>query len=218
MNVCGGVVEQRGFLYRQHMLHLDDQVFGRVLYRSCSDYDDDSIIPSVNIDEIDYEQIRFVDVKLFVGCFRNHDFVTILKRLLTTDFDRSDTSIEWERYREYRTIHVNNVRPLYHLFESDEYHEFKEILNNEKDLLIDRIILEVHSCYPPSVPGTSSANLQRKIPKSFMVETFPDFPVIQFVVNDESKSNKEIVKKTFINHQYVRPCLRSNVISSERGL
>ena len=51
-----------------------------------------------------------------------------------------------------------------------------------------------------------------------MVETFPDFPVIQFVVNDESKSNKEIVKKTFINHQYVRPCLRSNVISSERGL
>ena len=107
-------------MYRQNMLHLDNLVFGRELYRSCSDYDDDSITPSVNIDEIDYEQIRFVDVKLFEGCFRNHDFVTILKRALTTDFDRSDTSIEWERYREYRTIHVNNVRPLYHLFETDE--------------------------------------------------------------------------------------------------
>ena len=200
------------------MLHLDNLVFGRELYRSCSDYNDDSITPSVNINEIDYEQTRFVDVKLFEGCFRNHDYVNILRKCLTVDFNRSNTSIEWERYREYRTIHVNNVRPLYHLFESDEYHEFKEILNNEKDLLIDRIILEVHSCYPPRVPGTSSTNLQRKIPKSFMVETFPDFPVIQFVVNDESKSNKEIVKKTFINHQYVRPCLRSSVISSERGL
>ena len=56
MNVCGGVGEQRGFLYRQNMLHLDNLVFGRELYRSCSDYDDDSITPSVNIDEIDYEQ------------------------------------------------------------------------------------------------------------------------------------------------------------------
>ncbi len=199
------------------MLHLDHRVQGGVLYRSCSDYDDDSIIPSVNIDEIDYEQIRFVDVKLFVGCFRNHDFVTILKRLLTTDFDRSDTSIEWERYREYRTIHVNNVRPIYHLFESDEYYKFKEFLNI-KDLLVDRIILEVHSCYPPRVPGTSSANLQRKIPESFMVETFPKFPVIQFVVNDGNKRNKEIIKKTFINYQYVRDSIESNVISSERGL
>jgi hypothetical protein len=203
------------------MLHLDRRVQDGVLYRSCSDYNDDSITPSVNINEIDYEQTRFVDVKLFEGCFENSDFVNILKKCLTVDFDRSDTSIEWERYREYRTIHVNNVRPLYHLFESDEYHEFKEILNNEKDLLIDRIILEVHSCYPPSVPGTSSANLQIKIPKSFMVETFPDFPVIQFVVNDGNKTDlvdKEIIKKTFINYQYVRDSIESNVISSERGL
>ena len=116
-------------MYRQNMLHLDNLVFGRELYRSCSDYDDDSITPSVNISEIDYEQIRYIDVKLFEGCFRNHDFVTILKRALTTDFDRSNVSIEWELYREFRTIHVNNG-DFYHLFESDEYHEFKEFLNN----------------------------------------------------------------------------------------
>ena len=204
-------------MYRQNMLHLDDQVFGRELYRSCSDYDDDSITPSVNISEIDYEQIRYIDVKLFEGCFRNHDFVTILKRALTTDFDRSNVSIEWELYREFRTIHVNNG-DFYHLFESDEYHEFKEFLNNEKDLLIDRIILEVVSVYPPRVPETTSANLQIKIPKSFMVDTFPEFPVIQFVVNDENKVDKEIITKTFINYQYARPCIRSYAIDSERGL
>jgi hypothetical protein len=199
------------------MLHLDNLVFGRELYRSCSDYDDDSITPSVNIDEIDYEQIRFVDVKLFEGCFRYHDFVNILKKCLTSNFDRSNTSIEWNIYREYRTIHVNNG-DFYHLFESDEYHEFKEFLNNEKDLLIDRIILEVVSVYPPSVPGTTSADLQIKIPESFMVDTFPEFPVIQFVVNDENKINKEIIKKTFINHQYARPCIKSYIIDYEKGL
>ena len=79
MNACGGVGEQRGFLYRQHMLHLDHQVRNGVLYRSCSDYDD-SITPSVNINEIDYEQIRFIDVKLFDGCFNNKDYVKILKK------------------------------------------------------------------------------------------------------------------------------------------
>ena len=42
-------------MYRQNMLHLDDRVFDKFLYRSCSDYDDDNITPSVNIDEIDYE-------------------------------------------------------------------------------------------------------------------------------------------------------------------
>ena len=199
------------------MLHLDHQVRNGVLYRSCSDYDDDSIPPSVNINEIDYEQTRYVDVKLFEGCFENSDYINILKKCLTVDFDRSDTSIEWHRYREYRTIHVNNVRPIYHLFESDEYYKFKEFLNI-KDLLVDRIILEVHSVYPPRVPETSSDNLQIKIPESFMVDTFPEFPVIQFVVNDGNKRNKEIIKKTFINYQYVRDSIESNVISSERGL
>ena len=217
MNVCGGVGEQRGFLYRQNMLHLDNLVFGRELYRSCSDYDDDSITPSVNIDEIDYEQTRFVDVKLFEGCFRNHDFVNILKKCLTVDFDRSNTSIEWNIYREYRTIHVNNG-DFYHLFESDEYHEFKEFLNNVKDLLVDRIILEVISVYPPRVPETTSADLQIKIPESFMADTFPEFPIMQFVVNDENKINKEIIKKTFINHRYVRPSIKSYIIDYEKGL
>ena len=55
-------------MYIQNMLHLDGKVLDGVLYRSCSDYDDDSITPSVNINEIDYEQTRFVDVKLFEGC------------------------------------------------------------------------------------------------------------------------------------------------------
>ena len=207
-------------MYRQNMLHLDHRVFDKFLYRSCSDYDDDNITPSVNIDEIDYEQIRFVDVKLFcpdnerpVGCFENRDFVNILKKCLTVNFDRSNTSIEWDIYRDYRTIHVTNGN-FYHLFESDLYQEFKEFLNNEKDLLIDRIILEVVSVYPPRV----SADLQIKIPESFMVDAFPEFPIIQFVVNDESKTNKEIRKKTFINHRYVRPSIKSYIIDYEKGL
>jgi len=214
-------------MYRKNMLHQDEQVFSRVLYNSCSDYDDrgygnavitNSITPSVNINEIDYEQIRFVDVKLFGGCFRNHDFVNILKKCLTSNFDRSNTSIEWDIYREYRTIHVNNG-DFDHLFESDEYYEFKEFLNNEKDLLIDRIILEVHSVYPPHhrdpfIPH----HLQIKIPKSFMVDTFPEFPVIQFVVNDENKVDKEVIKKTFINHQYGRPSIKNYIIDHEKGL
>ena len=220
MSVCGGVAEQRGFLYRQHMLHLDHRVQDGVLYLSCSDCDDDSITPSVNINEIDYEQTRFVDVKLFEGCFDNSDYVNILRKCLTVDFNRSDTSIDYYLYRDFRTIHVNNVRPVYHLFESKEYDQFKEFLNI-KDLLVDRIILEVHSCYPPRVPGTSSANLQRKIPKFFMEETFPEFPVIQFVVNDGDKTDlvdKEIMKKTFINYQYARNCIFDGyVIDSERG-
>ncbi len=199
------------------MLHLDHQVRNGVLYRSCSDYDDDSITPSVNINEIDYEQTRYVDVKLFEGCFENSDYINILKKCLTVDFDRSDTSIEYDLYREFRTIHVNNVRPVYHLFESDEYYKFKEFLNI-KDLLVDRIILEVHSVYPPRVPETSSANLQRKIPESFMVDTFPGFPVIQFVVNDGDKADKEIIKKTFINYQYSKDCIEDYAINSERGL
>jgi len=199
------------------MLHLDHQVRNGVLYRSCSDYDDDSITPSVNINEIDYEQTRYVDVKLFEGCFENSDYINILKKCLTVDFDRSDTSIEYYLYREFRTIHVNNVRPVYHLFESDEYYKFKEFLNI-KDLLVDRIILEVHSVYPPRVPETSSANLQRKIPESFMVDTFPGFPVIQFVVNDGDKADKEIMKKTFINYQYSKDCIEDYIINSERGL
>ena len=96
----------------------------------------------------------------------------------------------------------------------DLYQEFKEFLNNEKDLLIDRIILEVVSVYPPRV----SADLQIKIPESFMVDAFPEFPIIQFVVNDESKTNKEIIKKTFINHQYERPSIKSYIIDYEKGL
>ena len=72
-------------MYIQNMLHLDDKVLDGILYRSCSDYDDDSITPSVNINEIDYEQIRFVDVKLFEGCFENSDYVNILKKCLTVD-------------------------------------------------------------------------------------------------------------------------------------
>ena len=41
-------------MYIQNMLHLDDKVLDGILYRSCSDYDDDSITPSVNINEIEY--------------------------------------------------------------------------------------------------------------------------------------------------------------------
>ena len=51
-----------------------------------------------------------------------------------------------------------------------------------------------------------------------MVDAFPEFPIIQFVVNDESKTNKEIIKKTFINHQYERPSIKSYIIDYEKGL
>ena len=204
-------------MYIQNMLHLDDKVLDGILYRSCSDYDDDSITPSVNIKEIDYEQTRFVDDKLFEGCFENSDFVNILKKCLTVDFDRSNAAIEWELYREYRIIHLNNG-DFYHLFESALYNTFKDFLNVVTGLLIDRIILEVHDVYPPRIPGTSSENLQVRMSESFMIDSFPEFPVIQFVVNDESKRNKEIMKKTFVNHQYERPSIKSYIIDYEKGL
>lgn len=194
-------------MYRYHMLHLDGLVSYGILYNACSDYDNDDIFPSISINNINYEQIRFVDVKLYDGCFNNRDYVKILRKCLTSNFSRTDTSIEWMRYREYRTIHVNNIRPIYHIFESEEYKIFKEILN-EKDILTDRIILEIHSNYPLKVPGTSSENLEVKIPDSFEVLgevlSFPAFPVIEFVINDKNKTTKEILKKTFVNKRYLR--------------
>ena len=54
--------------------------------------------------------------------------------------------------------------------------------------------------------------------ESFMIDSFPEFPVIQFVVNDESKRNKEIMKKTFVNYQYERPSIKSYIIDYEKGL
>ena len=74
-------------MYRQNMLHLDNLVFGRELYRSCSDYDDDSITPSVNIDEIDY--------------FPKRDkFKT-----------RKDVGLDWKKLKKQKTTQPSKVKP-----------------------------------------------------------------------------------------------------------
>ena len=51
-------------------------------------------------------------------------------------------------------------------------------------------------------------NLEVKIPNSFEIETFPKFSVIEFVINDKNKTNKEVFKKTYVNKRFIRESIQ----------
>ena len=146
---------------QKYRFHLDEEVENDFLYYNCQEVHED-IEPSINVNKINYEEKRYLDVKLYLKCFKSEKFKNVLKKYLTTDFkiDKfkkngykslkpDDDLIHFENnlFFEYKTLHLAN-KNFNNLFISETYDILKKFLNDlTKDMPCEKIILELHDVH-----------------------------------------------------------------------
>ena len=202
---------------KQYKLHLDHQIKTGFLYRTCDEPQFISELnawtkPDVDINTIDFEYIRVLDIKLFPECFNNKEYLNIFKNFLTVNFKKENIDTN-DRCMNYKKLHVNNnPRFFYNIFKSKEYFQFKKIINEEKNLLVDNIILEVHDVYHSNkikIPYIHSDKFNKVVEND--LQTYPRFSAFEFVIRDDSNASlKEIHKKIIINNSELK--VLNNVI------
>ena len=70
---------------QKYRFHLDEEVENDFLYYNCQEVHED-LEPSIDVNKINYEEKRYLDVKLYLKCFKSEKFKNVLKKYLTTDF------------------------------------------------------------------------------------------------------------------------------------
>lgn len=202
---------------KKFRLHLDDQVETGFLYHNCQETDD-CTSPTIDITNINYADLRYLDLKLYSNCFQNKNYKNILKRYLITDFKERDSIKDFEMgyskniegiapfyvnnlFLKFKTIHVAD-KGFGNLFESKLYFEFKKFIKKIiKDMPLHKMILEVHDVhfYDENREIYAKDRFFEICEKE--VDELPLFAGIQFVARDDSLDSPKshIISKSYIN-------------------